>query len=267
MAVTARSRPDSPSARILAVLAAAARLHAASLSTLAERLGLPVATTHRICREMERLGYLQRVPGTRLWTVAHRLVGLAADTLTAAAGSVTATAILRELTDRTGEMSSFAVQSGEEVLYVASVESPREVTLSFRAGRRAPLFCTSSGRLFLARLDDAALARYLSSVRRRAFTRYTVTDPRKLAAIVRQIRKQGFAVTSQEYVLHVVGAAVPVVAADGTFFGAVSIAAPAVRAGKDGMRRLVPALKTAAARLAQVLSHGADGHSRGSAAA
>jgi DNA-binding IclR family transcriptional regulator len=267
VAATARSRPDSPSARILAVLAAAARLHAASVSTLAERLGLPVATTHRICSEMERLGYLQRVPGTRLWTVAHGLVGLAADTLTAAAGNVTATAILRELTDRTGEMSSFAVQSGEEVLYVASVESPREVTLSFRAGRRAPLFCTSSGRLFLARLDDAALARYLSSVRRRAFTRYTVTDPRKLAAIVRQVRKQGFAVTSQEYVLHVVGAAVPVVGADGTFFGAVSIAAPAVRAGKDGMRRLVPALKTAATRLAQVLSHGADGRSRGSAAA
>ena len=267
MPAAARTRPDSPSARILAVLAAAARLHAASVSTLSERLGLPVATTHRICSEMERLGYLQRVPGTRLWTVAHRLVGLGADALTAAAGSLAATAILRDLTDKTGEMSSFAVQSGEEVLYVASVESPHEVTLSFRAGRRAPLFCTSSGRLFLARLDDETVARYLSNLRRRAFTRYTVTDARKLAAIVRQVRQQGYAITSQEYVLHVGGAAVPVVGGDGMFFGAVSVAAPDIRKGKREMRRLLPTLKNAAARLAQALSHAAEGRSQGGRAA
>ena len=245
---------DSPSARILATLGAVARLHAASVSVLAERLDLPVATAHRICGELERLGYLQRVPGTRLWTVAHRLVGLAANALSAAVGSLATNAILRELTDKVGEVSSFAVQSGEEVLYVASVESPHALTLSFHAGRRAPPFCTSSGRLFLARLDDEAVARYLQATRRPAFTRHTVTDPRRLLSIIRRVRVQGYAVTSEEYVLHVVGAAVPVAGKDGTFFGAVSIAAPAVRTGKTKMRQLLPALKIAASRLAEALS-------------
>ena len=248
------SRADSPSARILAVLAAVARLHAVSVSTLAERLELPIATTHRICSELERLGYLQRVPGTRLWTVAHRLVGLAANTLTAAVDSLTTNAILRELTEKVGEVSSFAVESGDEVLYVASVESPHALTLSFRAGRKAPLFCTSSGRLFLARLDDQALSRYLRAARRSAFTRHTVTDPRKLLVIIRGVREQGYAMTSQEYVLHIVGAAVPVIGRNGTFFGAVSIAAPDVRAGKARLRRFLPALKSAATRLAEALS-------------
>jgi len=248
------SRADSPSARTLAVLAGVARLHAASVSTLAERLDLPIATTHRICSELERLGYLQRVPGTRLWTVAHRLVGLAASTLAAAVDSLTTNAILRELTEKVGEVSSFAVESGEEVLYVASVESPHELTLSFRAGRKAPLFCTSSGRLFLARLEDQALSRYLRAARRSAFTRYTVTDPGKLQVIIRRVREQGYAVTSQEYVLHVAGAAVPVIGRNGVFFGAVSIAAPDVRAGKARLRGFLPALKSAATRLAEALS-------------
>lgn len=245
---------DSPSARILAVLAAVARLHAASISVLAERLDLPVATTHRICSELERLGYLQRVPGTRLGTVAHRLVGLAANALSAAVGSLATNAILREVTDKVGEVSSFAVQSGEEVLYVASVESPHALTLSFRAGRKASLFCTSSGRLFLARLDDQGVSRYLQAARRPAFTRYTVRDPRKLLTIIRRVRRQSYAMTSQEYVLHVVGAAVPVIGKDGTFFGALSIAAPDVRTGKAQMRRFLSALKSAATRLAEVLS-------------
>lgn len=248
------SRADSPSAKTLAVLAGVARLHAASVSSLAERLDLPIATTHRICSELERLGYLQRVPGTRLWTVAHRLVGLAANTLTAAVDSLTTNAILRELTEKVGEVSSFAIESGEEVLYVASVESPHELTLSFRAGRKAPLFCTSSGRLFLARLEDQALSRYLRAARRSAFTRYTVTDPSKLLVIIRRAREQGYAVTSQEYVLHVAGAAVPVIGRNGVFFGAVSIAAPDVRAGKARLRGFLPALKSAATRLAEALS-------------
>lgn len=71
--------------------------------------------------------------------------------------------ILRALTREIGEMCSFAVQVDDEVVYVASAEPPQDLTLSFRAGRKAPLFCTSSGRLFLARLDDASLARYLET--------------------------------------------------------------------------------------------------------
>jgi DNA-binding IclR family transcriptional regulator len=235
----------------LAVLAAVARAQTTSISSLAVDLAMPVATAHRTCSELERLGYLQRVPGTRLWTVGHRLVGLAADALTAAAGSLAANAVLRELTAKIGEVASFAVQSGEDVLYVASVESPHELTLSFRAGRRAPLFCTSSGRLFLARLDDQTVLEYLRSVRRPAFTRYTVRDPDELLAIIRRVRKQGYAMTYQEYVIHIVGAAVPVMGEDGTFFGAVSIAAPDIRTGKARMREFLPALRRAAVRLAE----------------
>jgi DNA-binding IclR family transcriptional regulator len=242
---------DSPAARLLAVLSAVARMRSASVSGLADALAVPVATTHRALRELERLGYLQRVPGSRLWTVAHRLVGLASDALTAAASGITASAVLRDLTQRLGEMSSFAVQSGEEVVYVASVESPHELTLSFRAGRRAPLYCTSSGRLFLARLPDDALSRYLKAATLRAFTPHTTTDPGELVAIIRRVRRQGYAMTHQEYVLHVVGAAVPVIGEEGTFYGAVSIAAPDVRTGTARMRAFLPAMKEAATRLAQ----------------
>ena len=114
-------------------------------------------------------------------------------------------------------MCSFAVQVDDEVVYVASAEPPQDLTLSFRAGRKAPLFCTSSGRLFLARLEDASLARYLEAAECPAFTRYTVTDPKRLLAIIRRVRTAGYAVTEEEYILHVVGAGVPVIGPHSTF--------------------------------------------------
>jgi DNA-binding IclR family transcriptional regulator len=254
MARKSKAKLDSPAAKVMAVLDCVARLHAPSLSAIAEQLDMPTPTAHRICRELERLGWLQRLPGSRMWTVSRTLIDLSANVLAGAANSAAAQAILRTLTREIGEMCSFAVQVDDEVVYVASAEAPQELTLSFRAGRKAPLFCTSSGRLFLARLDDAALARYLEAAECPAYTRYTVTDPKKLLAVIRRARTVGQAVTEQEYMLHVVGAGVPVIGPHDAFYGVLSVAAPDVRCSTRRLERLLPLLRRAAARLAEHLA-------------
>jgi DNA-binding IclR family transcriptional regulator len=250
----ANAPAGSPAGRVLTVLSAVARLDAPSISILASELELPIATAHRICGQLQRLGYLQRRPGSRRWTVAPALVRLSTDVLRSAASAAPVSAILKDLTAQVAEMSSFAIQVGDEVVYVASVESPHSLTLSFRAGRTAPLFCTSSGRLFLARLHDQELTRYLRATRWPAYTRFTETDSKKLIATVGRIRTQGYAITSQEYVLHIVGAAVPVLSGDGIFYGALSIAAPDVRLTPHRLKKLIGTLKSAAHRLAKALS-------------
>jgi DNA-binding IclR family transcriptional regulator len=241
----------SPTSKILGVLGTVARLQQASVSAIAEDLGLTLPTAHRICAEIERVGLLQRVPGTRLWTVALPMVDIASNALAAAAGSAAAHAILRRLTYDTGEMCSIGVEVGDEVVYIASAEPPNELTLFFRAGRRAPLYCTSSGRLFLSRLDNAAVRAYLAAAPLTTYTRYTIQDPQRLAAEIARIRTRGFAMTNQEYVLHIIGAAVPISGFNGTFYGALSIAAPLVRMDTARLRKTIPVLQDAAARLAQ----------------
>jgi IclR family acetate operon transcriptional repressor len=245
---------DSPAAKILAALAVIARRRTVPVSALAQELGLPAPTAHRICAELERLGYVRRVPGTRHWTVARSLVEVAADVIAAAAGDAVVHAILAGVTSTIGEMCSFAIQDGGEVVYVASTAAPHGVTLSFRAGRRAPLFCTSSGRLFLAAFDDAALQSYLAAADLKPYTPFTVTSRSRLADTIRRVRRQGHAMTRQEYVLHVVGAAVPVRAADGKLYGALSVAAPDVRMNNKSLRAAVPVLRQAAERLAEYLA-------------
>jgi IclR family transcriptional regulator, acetate operon repressor len=241
----------SPTSKILGVLGTVARLQQASVSAIAEDLGLTLPTAHRICAEIERVGLLQRVPGTRMWTVALPMVDIASNALAAAAGSAAAHAILRRLTYDTGEMCSIGVEVGDEVVYIASAEPPNELTLFFRAGRCPPLYCTSSGRLFLSRLDDAAVRAYLAAALLTAYTRYTIQDPQRLAAEIARIRTRGFAMTNQEYVLHIIGAAVPLSGFNGTFYGALSIAAPLVRMDPARLRKTIPVLQDAAARLAQ----------------
>jgi DNA-binding IclR family transcriptional regulator len=246
-------RLDSPAAKVLAVLAAIARLGAAPVSALAHELRLPVPTAHRICLELERLGFVRRVPGTRQWMVARTFVDVAAQAIAAAARDAPTDAILRRLSQEIGEMCSFAIQVGDEVVYVASTAVPHAVTLSFHAGRRAPLFCTSSGRLFLAHLDDEALAAYLVGATLTSFTRHTTTSAKALMAEIRRVRRQGYAMTAQQFVPHVVGAAVPVEADDGTVLGALSVAAPDFRMSLATLRGALPALRRGARQLAGAL--------------
>jgi len=105
---------DSPAAKVLAVVGTIARRGSASISAIADGLDLPLPTAHRICLELERLGYVQRVPGTRHWTVARATVDMAAAIIAAASGDALVQAILRRVTDEIGEMCSFAVQVGDE---------------------------------------------------------------------------------------------------------------------------------------------------------
>ena len=148
-------------------------------------------------------------------------------------------------------MCSFAVQVGDEV----RLRRQRRAA----AGADAVLPRRPQGAAVLhlqrpavpSRLDDAALARYLEAAECPAFTRYTVTDPKRLLAIIRNVRAAGHAVTEQEYMLHVVGAGVPVVGSNDVLYGVVSVAAPHVRCSSKRLDQLVPILKRAALPLAQ----------------
>ncbi len=126
--------------------------------------------------------------------------------------------------------------------------------LSFRAGHRAPLYCTSSGRIFLSLMRDKDLEGYLADERFAQLTPHTVTDPAALRKVIRKVREQGFAITKQEYILHVVGAAVPVIDARGVVYGTLGISGPEVRMSGERLKALVPTLATSAAQLANCFS-------------
>lgn len=113
----------------------------------------------------------------------------------------------------------------------------QDLMMSFGAGRKAPPFCISSGRLFLARLSDEELQRNLEGSRRKAYTSYTQTRTDRIFADVHRVRKHGFAMSNQEYVMHIAGAAVPVVTAESKHIAALSVPALNVRASLERLRR------------------------------
>ena len=96
--------PNSASARSLAILAAvSASQGSVSSVELSEQLGLSNATVHRLMQLLERLGYLQREPGSKRFIVGQRQTEVAITTLINSPQHAARHRILRALVDEVQE--------------------------------------------------------------------------------------------------------------------------------------------------------------------
>lgn len=245
-----RRAAGSPVGKIFAILTEIARHHGTvGITDLAAALRLPKTTVHRLAAQLERLGYLQREPGGRRLTIAPALVGLATDLLTASTRLAPRHAVLEALSQQVEESCSLAVRVGYEIVYLDDVTAASPLAFHFQAGQRAPLHCTSIGKLYLARMSKQELDRYLTSGSLARYTEHTITDPHRLRALIKRVAKDDFASSNQEYVLGVVGAAVPVLGPGGRMVAGLAVSISAARMDYKDLPRLQPLLQDASEKL------------------
>lgn len=107
--------------------------------------------------------------------------------------------IVEKVAAETREHVSVAVRDGDEVVHIVRSRVANVSSLSIRQGFRLPMYCTGSGRLWLASLPDDELDAYLARVDRQPLTPFTRTSTGEIKTIVAQIRAQGYAELDQEY--------------------------------------------------------------------
>jgi DNA-binding IclR family transcriptional regulator len=242
--------PDrSVADRLLHVLDAFDERHRRlTLSELARRAGLPLATAHRMVGRLTAWGALERgedgayTIGLRLWevaTLAPRGLGLREAALP----------FLEDLYEATHENVHLAVADGVETVYIERISGRSAVGVLSRVGSRWPLPATGVGLVLLA-YGPAELQERVCAEPLRAFTPYTITDPGRLRAVLAEVRGTGVALSDRQITDDAVSAAAPVRDARGTVVAAVSVVVP-VAEGR--VHTLVPAVRLAARGISRAL--------------
>ena len=226
-----------------------------NLAAMAERLDLPKPTVHRIAGRLEAEGYLTREPGGRNYGIGPRLNALAADTLTASAQRAPRHAVLEWLAKETGETCNLGVLDGNNVVYLDRVESTWPLRLHFTVGSRVPLHAVAMGKLFMSRMPKRARERLYAASPLERYTEHTITDPVAMEQELAAIRREDMATNNQEYMVGLVGVAVPVAEGPDSrqLRAALAIHAPIPRMTVEDCRRHLPAMRDAAARLSAAL--------------
>ncbi len=244
---------STATARTFAILELVAHSPVAvDVGSVIEALGLPKATAYRLVDGLVGSGYLAREPVRNRLTVGSRLTDLAFGAMRASMRDSSRHALLRRLARQVNETCNIGTILNGEIVYLDRVEAEHwPLRLHFTAGSRVPLHCSAIGKLHLALLPARRRQRLLQSLDLRRFTDSTITDPTRLDAELRQIRKEQVSFDREEYLAGVVCVAVPVLGRNGEMLAAIAIQAPEARMNVQIARGHLPALRRATTELAE----------------
>src|SRR5207245_7119788 len=99
-------------------------------------------------------GLVERDAATDKYRLGFGLIRLAGAAMAGLDLVSTARPLLEDLADRTRETVNLGVVSGDAVVYIDQITGTRSIVSVSWVGRRAPLHCTSNGKVLLAWLAD-----------------------------------------------------------------------------------------------------------------
>jgi IclR family acetate operon transcriptional repressor len=223
-----------------------------SLGDLADRVGLPKSSVHRLLTTLIAHGFVDRDPATRRYTLGIRLFELGSAAIHERGLYGAAQPQLEGLSRSTGETCHLAVLSGIDAVYVYKVDGPSNITMSSRVGGRAPCHATSIGKVLIAWAPRELLAEVRAHPMP-ACTPHTITSVERFDTELARVRAQGYALDLEEYSegLHCVAA--PVRDQTGRVTSALGIAGPRTRLEDERLTQLIPVVVQAANELSRNL--------------
>ncbi|SLN26811.1 IclR family transcriptional regulator [Pseudooctadecabacter jejudonensis] len=240
--------------RLLLVLEEVARVGVPVTPTeVNAQLGLPKPTIHRLFATLEDEGFLQKDIDGRAYSPGRRLRGMATGVLSSLRIRAARLAVLRKLSAQIGETCNIALPDRDSMIYLERVETEWPLRIQLPVGTTVPFYCTASGKMYLSTLPKAHLARYAASEEFEAKTANTIANADDLIAAVAEVRAQGYATDSEEFMDGMIALAVPVMDGNDRLVATLSFHAPTVRFDLDRSLTFLEDMRSAATDLASLL--------------
>lgn len=219
------------------------------VSAIAQHFGWQKSNAHRLLTTFKTLGYVRQDPATsryelslKTWELGMRVVGRSVIKRAAQPH-------MRSLNQQFQESVNLSLLVGTDVLYLDTLLSSHPLRPTASPGARVPAIFTATGRSQLAfRSDAEAIARDIIANRPEAAT----IKLKGFMDELKQVRKQGYAITLSGWRSNVNSVAVPILNADGVAMAAIGISGPSERVNDEKLREMVPELMHAAAQIAAV---------------
>lgn len=169
-----------------------------TLKEISDGLQSTKSTTLKVLTTMRELNLLWRSENDKRYFLGPELIGYGQKSLSEFDIKNIASPYLQELRDKTGETVHLGIHSGNFVVFLEKLESPRSVNLKSKIGGKLNLFSSAMGKAFLATMTDEQLSDYLKQVTLTALTTHTITDKKELQKQIDQIKEQHYSIDDRE---------------------------------------------------------------------
>ena len=154
-------------------------------------------------------------------------------------------AAVRNLANATGESAYFSTWRRGKIEMLLSVLGSNAVQVAaLPSGFRGVEHARASGKLLLALSDELTVQPFLQAESLKQVTEYTITRPFDLRAELARVRELGYATESEEFILGVGCASLPIYAHK-RLYGALAISAP-IQRFESSLKSLIATVREAA---------------------
>jgi IclR family acetate operon transcriptional repressor len=210
----------------------------ATLTDLAQQVGLAPSTAHRLLTTLEQERYVRFDPDGKLWSIGVQAFVSGCSFIRTRSLAASARNHMRLLMEDVGETVNLAVEDQGEAVYLAQVECRQMMRVFARPGSRVPLHCSGVGKAILSALPGKSLAKILHRHGMPRLTVKTITTPQALAENLERVRAIGYALDDEEHAVGLRCIAAPVFDETGDCIGAVSTSGPMARIGDERIHQL-----------------------------
>ena len=154
-------------------------------------------------------------------------------------------AILQKLSDQINETCGIAILNNNQMLYTDRVQANWPLQVYLPVGSTVPLWCSSSGKLFLSFQPSQRRKSILEHLPITQLTRNTITDPVLLEENLDQIYLNKIGTDNEEFISGMVACSVPIQRGD-TIIACLYVHAPTIRKSLEDLLQFEPLLRQAA---------------------
>lgn len=226
------------------------------LQDLAGACQLPPSTALRLLNTLLQHGYVNQDKVTLRYALSLKFAQIGSQVSAQMDIRNLAHPLLLELSARCGESCCLAIEENRQVVYVDVVDGPDGMLkIMQRIGKRAPLYCTGVGKIFLLNFDQGGVEEYIRQNGLPALTHNTITTREGLLEELAKIARQGYALDDEECERGARCVAAGVRDYTGRVVAGISASGPLHRMTAERMGAITRFVRETAQQLSQMLAY------------
>lgn len=224
------------------------------VTTISHKTGIHKSSISRILASLQKEGFVEQNAQNSKYRLGLGLVSLAGLVLERLELRDVVQPSIQELARITQETINISVLKEDESVNIENINSPQPIQHIGLLGRRNPLHCTSTGKIFLAFMTQEERKALLPK-KMKAYTDLTITDRGVLETELDRVRDQDYAIAHEEFKEGLSAVAAPIRDHSGQVIATVSISGPTYRMTPDHIETYIPYLLQTSSNISHKLGH------------
>ncbi|MED4455677.1 IclR family transcriptional regulator [Metabacillus fastidiosus] len=208
------------------------------VTELAAFLDLNKSTIFRLLATLAEHGFIEQDQETKKYRLGYKYLELSSMLLESIDLRTQAKPFLKELESHTNEVIHLVVYDQGEVVYIEKLEGNETLRTHSQVGRRAPIHCTSVGKVILAYLPDEEILNIIEKHGLSKHTEQTISDKEAFLEELNRIKEQGYGTEFEENEPGITCIAAPIFDNSKKITAAISISGPSIRMTDERLAEL-----------------------------